>query len=70
MCETPIYHLKWVKVQSSKYSVFVLLEYDLINPAFGEVVDIMAVNGTTILSLKKHISFFFEVHFNSFVVKG
>ncbi len=67
-----IRHHKWVSVQSSKYTrgVFVLIEYDLIEPVFGKVVDLLEINGTIMLSLEKHKSLFFDVHFNSFVVKS
>ena len=71
LSEIRINHHSWVKVQSSKYrkGVFVLLTYDLIDPVFGKVGDLLVVNDTIILLLTKHKSIFFDVHCNAFKVQ-
>ena len=67
---TTIYHYKWVKVQSTKYTngLFLLLKYDLISPVYGKIMDIMLVDNTAILSLQKYRTLYFDPHFNAFVV--
>ena len=69
--ESEVKHLNWIKVQSSTLhkKSFVLMKYDVDNPVFGKLIDMLCVNSTFLLYVQVYIGEFFNSHYNAFLIK-
>jgi hypothetical protein len=68
---TVVSHVRWVKVQNMKYQryVYVLTEWDDVNPHFGLVDDILVLAGdTVVLSVRIYEAMYFDFHCNCFAI--
>ena len=63
-------HPKWVKMQSSSFKMgyYVLLKYDIYEPLFGKIIDLVICEGIFIICVEEYHSSFFYSHYNSFVI--
>lgn len=67
---TVITHHKWMRIQNTTYKkgMFILLKYDDINPVFGIILEILALETIAIFHVNLYHTDYFDAHFNSFVI--
>lgn len=67
-----VYHPDWVELQSSHFckGVYVLLQYDTMNPVFGKIIDIVNVDNHVIICVNEYYGDIFCSHYNAFVLKA
>ena len=68
--DTTVMHPHWIHLQSSRlcHGVYVVLNYDVIKPVFGKVVDIALVGEIVILCVLEFYGQYFNSHYNAFEV--
>ena len=63
---------EWARLLSSCFrkGVFVRLEYDVMSPVFGEIINLITVENVLILCVLQLSSQLYVPHFNAFIVKN
>lgn len=63
-------HPSWVNLQSSHLckGVYVLLNYNLMRPVFGKVIDIVTIEQTVVLCVLKYYGHTFHAHYNCYEI--
>ena len=72
ICCLIVKHPSWAKVQSSSFKrgPFVLLKYDLYEPVFGKIIDLVMHEDTLLICIEEYHSSFFCSQYNSFAIFG
>ena len=67
-----IQHPQWVQTQASRFckELFVLIEYDSMDPIFGKITDIATVEDSVVISVIHYFAQSFFPHFNAFIVQS
>ena len=62
-----ISHPKWISLQSARlhHGAFVVLDYDLIRPIFGKILDIACIAETYVLCVLEFYGNLYNSHYNS-----
>ena len=68
--ESIVRHPVWVKLQSSHFykSLYVLLEFDIMNPIFGKIIELVTITDTLIICVLHYYGELFCPHYNTFII--
>lgn len=70
--DSEIKHFDWVEVQSSilRKGSFLMIQYDIDQPTFCKVADILCYDSTVILYVQKFLGEVFISHYNAFCIRS